>query len=366
MERLPKRTSLAQETAAILKEWIESGILQEVIPGELVLKKRLAVGRDTLRLALKLLENEKWITPPVKGQQRRILTDHISTRPGVARDQLPITFLSPDKVVHRITLMELEETQLRLATQGRELRFISPDIFQLQHPDRHLERLVTSNPSAAWILWIVSEQIQRWFDKQGIPAFLMGSPFPDVNLPFIVNDWEPAAFHAGLQLIRQGHREVAILEYKERFPGLVAEERGLARALTTATPQGRMTTFFDEGNPASVARSIEALFELKEQPTAVILTRASQVLTCFSWFSAHGIRVPGDISLISLANDSCFDDFFPSVAHYRSNTKILSRAIADRVLELIENGQVGKKSLRIPLEYVHGATIGSPPEQKSE
>lgn len=83
--------------------------------------------------------------------------------------------------------MELEETQLRLAKQGRELRFVSPDIFHMQHPDHHLERLVSSNPSAAWILWIVSEQIQRWFEKQGVPAFLMGSPFPEVNLPFIVN-----------------------------------------------------------------------------------------------------------------------------------------------------------------------------------
>jgi hypothetical protein len=36
---------------------------------------------------------------------------------------------------------EMEDTQIRLAEQGRSLRFIAPDIFHLKHPERHLERL---------------------------------------------------------------------------------------------------------------------------------------------------------------------------------------------------------------------------------
>src|SRR5690606_35422010 len=101
----------------------------------------------------------------------------------------------------------------------------------------------------------------------------------------------------------------AVFEYQERFPGLLAEERGLKRALVTATPEGQMNVFLDDGTPASVAQSLRMLFEMKDRPTALVLTRASQVLTCFSWFAAHSIRVPADISIISLANDSCFNDF---------------------------------------------------------
>ena len=37
MEHLPKRTSLVHETAATLKEWISTGMLSEVLPGELQL-----------------------------------------------------------------------------------------------------------------------------------------------------------------------------------------------------------------------------------------------------------------------------------------------------------------------------------------
>ena len=362
MEQLPKKTSLARETAAILKEWIRSGVLRDVVPGELELKKRLMVGRDTLRSALKVLEHEKWITRSSQGRQRKVTGHNPDDKPMVPGEVLPVSFLSPEKVVHRITLRELEETQVRLARKGRDLRFVSPDIFHLKGPEHHLERLVKASPSSAWILWLASEPIQRWFDRQGIPTLLMGSPFPGVGLPFIVNDWGPAAFHAGIQLVREGHRNVAILEYKERFPGLVAEEQGLVRALETAEPKGRMFAVLDDGTPASVALALESVFAQKEKPTALVLTRAAQVLTCFSWLVSRGIRVPADVSLLSLANDSCFDDFFPILSHYRSNTKLLSRSIGERVLELVETGRTTKKSLRIPLEYAPGLTIGPPPK----
>src|ERR1022692_1726045 len=47
MEHLPKRTSLVHATATTLKEWISTGMLSEVLPGELQLKGRLGgAGRE--------------------------------------------------------------------------------------------------------------------------------------------------------------------------------------------------------------------------------------------------------------------------------------------------------------------------------
>jgi DNA-binding LacI/PurR family transcriptional regulator len=126
-------------------------------------------------------------------------------------------------------------------------------------------------------LYITGEAIQRWFEQSGIPAFLYEFPFAGVNLPYVAPDWEAAAFHAGVQLARQGHRVIGILEYRERRPGLVAEERGLERALATAGGGGHLVVFKDDRTPASVARSLELAFGLKERPTALVLTRAPQL-----------------------------------------------------------------------------------------
>jgi DNA-binding LacI/PurR family transcriptional regulator len=274
---------------------------------------------------------------------------------------LPVTFLSPYPVVHRLTLLELEETRLRLEAQGRALHFVSPNIFHLKNPDRQLRTLVRDKASAAWLLYIAGESVQRWFADQGIPALVFGSPFPGIDLPYITDDWGATAYHAGLQLARQGHRCIGILEFYERFPGLVAEEQGLERALAGVNPPGRVLAFMDDRSPASVAQSLEQAFSLPERPTALVLSRAAQVLTCLSWLASRGLRVPDDISLVSLANDSWFEDLHPPIAHYRSDSKDLSRQIAQRVLELADGGLPSSKSLMTQREYVPGATIGPPP-----
>src|ERR1039457_949504 len=104
-------------------------MLSEVLPGELQLKNRLGVGRDTLRQALKLLVQEGWVEPALQGQQRRVQVKHLTPPKESDKDQLPVTFLSPHRIEHRVTLLEMEDTQMRLAEQGRKLRFLSPDIF---------------------------------------------------------------------------------------------------------------------------------------------------------------------------------------------------------------------------------------------
>ena len=164
-QQLPKRSNLPQETAEVLKKWIVQGMLADFLPGELVLKRRLQVGRETLRHALDLLTHEGWIAPAAHGRARQIfrLKPAAQTDASTPSELLPVTMLSPFPVEHRQTLLELEETQLRLTAMGRRLLFLSPDIFHLAKPDRHLERLVQNTPSAVFILNAVSDGVQRWF-----------------------------------------------------------------------------------------------------------------------------------------------------------------------------------------------------------
>jgi len=402
MEQLPKKSTLPRETVSVLKDWILRGVLAGSFPGEIRLKQRLCIGRDTLRIALNQLEEEGWIGPARKGKQRPVLmmpaqvastpaqvsstsaqvsstSAQVSSMPAQVSSMpaqvssasaqvssararpgqlLPVTLLSPFPIAHRQTLMEMEETQTRLAAQGRQLLFASPDIFHLAQPGRQLERLVQSMPSAAWLLFATSQSVQQWFAQSGQPAFLFELPFPGIELPFVGFDWAAAAFHAGVQLLRQGHRSLAILEYAERRPGLVADEEGLERALGTFPGQAQLLVFKDDLTPTGVARSLEKVFDLPNRPTALILTRTAQVLTCYSWLAARGIRIPKDISIISLPNDTWFSDLYPPLCHYAPDPNFVSRKIAERVMELVDNGRIAQESIRAPLNYFPGATIG--------
>ena len=362
MLSLPNRTSLVAETAETLKKWIAGGALNEIMPGEMPLKARLGVGRNTLRLALKMLEEEHWISNAGQGRQRRVAKLPLPGPPPASDRRLPVTFLSPFPTVDRIILLEMEELRMHLAEQGGEMRFIAPNIFHLKRPERHLKRLIGENPSAAWMLHFVTEAVQRWFEQQGIPAFIYGTPFPGVNLPYVVNDWESAAFHAGLQLARHGHRRLALLAFAEPIPGVLATERGLRRALATVRPEARLLVLRDSHSPQTVAQSLERAFRLEQRPTALVFCGSNHLLTCLSWLISKGMAVPGDVSLVCVPSDSWFQELYPPVCHYENNLHLFAHQVRKRVMELVENGRVIGPPVRVPLEYVAGATIGPAPE----
>ena len=359
MLRLPHRVSLAQETTATLKEWISGGVLGTVLPGEIQLKTRLGVGRETLRRSLRTLEHEGWISSGQQGKQRRLL---VNTAPSAgATQKLPVTFLSPQVLVDRMVLLELDDLQKRLAAQGRSLQFLASNAFHRARPDRQLELLVEKNPSSAWVLYFVGEKTQRWFERRGIPAFIYGTPAPDIALPFVVNDWGAAAFHAGVQLVRLGHKFVGMLRPKKPMPGTLLIIQGLERALGTIQPKGSLALFADD-SPQDVVRSLEMAFGASPRPTALIFTSSGGLLTCFSWMISKGIAAPRDISLISLPSDSWYADLNPPVCYYQSNSSLFAHLLGQRVMELVETGEVTAKSVRMRLEYQKGATIGPPPQ----
>jgi DNA-binding LacI/PurR family transcriptional regulator len=361
MIQLPKRNSLVHETASTLKQWIASGVLKDVLPGELDLKGRLRVGRDTLRLALQLLINDGWVEPSVQGRKRRV---HVQKLPGFkkkAAADLPVTFLSPYPIEQGQTMLEMEDSQKYLLEVGRDLQFVSPDIFHLKDPEHQLENLVQTHPSAAWVLSATSRPIQKWFAKRGLSALIHGWPYPDVNLPYVTKDWEPAGFHAGLQFIRHGHRNIGMFEYVERGVGAMLIEQGLRRAMKTTDNGAKLLMFKDERTPESIARAYEAAFKLKNRPTALVLTSSNHLLTSLSWLVSKGIRVPDDVSLVVLPNDTWYSEFYPPLCYYKPSTKFLSQAIAERLLELVEYGRIIRKQLAVPVEFVSGATIGPAP-----
>lgn len=362
MIQLPKRNSLVHETASTLKQWIAGGLIKDVLPGEMDLKERLRVGRDTLRLALQLLMAEGWVEPSSQGRKRRVHLQKLSDLKRRARAGLPVTVLSPYQFEQGQTLMELEDTQKQLAELGRTMQFVSPEVYHLKDPEHLLQNVVQTHPSAAWVLYASSRPVQTFFANHGLPTVIHGWPYPGINLPYVAKDWEPAGFHAGLQFIRHGHRHIGMFEYVERGVGAMMIEQGLRRAIDTAGNGAKLLMFKDERTPESIVRAYEAAFKLKERPTAMVLTSSNHLLTSFSWMVSRGIRVPADVSLIVLPNDTWYSEFYPPLCHYKPNTKAFSHGLADRVMELVEHGRAIRKPLAVPVEFSPGATIGPAPK----
>jgi LacI family transcriptional regulator len=355
--RRPGRPSVVCATATALKEWISAGDLEGMLPGELQLKTQLGVGRDTLRLALKMLVKEGWIAPALKGRRRQIQINPASPRNDAKPSVPDVVVLLPAAEFY--SSVEWRDTQKHLAEQGRTLKFITARMPRFRDPARQLGRIVRKYSPAVWILSSATEEVQRWFARHLVPTLLYGQPFPGVDLPFVTSDWETAAFEAGSQLALKGHQIIGLLESQKHCPGFLGRESGLKRALTADGRKAQFVVLRDGGSSPSVAHSLESVFRLKTRPTALILTRPSQLLTCYSWLASQGIRVPEDVSIISLASAKWFKDLHPCVCHYRPDFERLSSSLTQRILELATTRRTNLTSLKVPLEYVPGATVGS-------
>src|SRR5262249_33458307 len=158
-------------------------------------------------------------------------------------------------------------------------------------------------------------------------AFIYGTPAREIRLPFVVNDWESAAFHAGVQLIREGHSVIGMLQFEEPMPGSLLVARGLERALATAKPRGVLMAFPDDATPKGIAHSLEAAFAASPRPTSLVFNASNQVLTCLSWMVSRGLAAPRDVSLVSIPSDSWYHDLYPPLCYYQNNSNLFSHLV---------------------------------------
>ena len=355
--RQPQRHSLVVETAAVLRDEIASGAWAAALPGERRLAERLGVGRDTLRMALARLVDDGLIGAAAPGRRRRLRPDRpVSARASPSR---VIGLLSPVRLeeMPQQTLWEVDAIRDRLAGRGWTLAVRSPPLFHLRHPARALAALLQEMPAAAWILYQCHRDIQAWFQGSRQPCLIWGSPLAGIHIPFIDTDWEATACHAGGVLRRAGHQRVGLVMPDQHLAGLQAAEQGLRRAWSGG---GDAVTLIRESGRSSLVRALGATLGGAERPTALIVTRARQALTILGWLAAHGMCLPRDLSLISLADEGWFADVVPDITHYRVNLRELTQALSRKIGLLTQGSRIPRPARLLFPDFVPGASVGSP------
>lgn len=346
------------ETAAALRENLSLGRWGGPLPGERVLAAQLQVSRDTIRTALRRLEAEGHVAAADQGCRRRVPP---GGRAPTARERT-LAMLSPVRLAELPpqALLEVDAIRAHLARNGWRFEVLTPGIFRRARPGRQLAQLVQDAGAAAWLLYQCHEPIQHWFQGAKLPCLIWGSPLPGIELPHLDTDWEAAAFHAGGLLRRNGHRRVALLAPERILAGTHAAARGLQRAL--ASLDGANVTLVREaGGRGGLVRALEGLVRAKERATAVVASRASQAVTLLTWQAGAGLVVPRDLSLVSLADESWFNDLVPEVDRYRTDLRRLTSSLLRKISELTSGGRQMRSAPLLMPEYVPGNSVARLP-----
>lgn len=345
------RDPLAARIARHLCEQLHSGWWTDVLPAERVLALELGVARNSLRSALEMLTAEGWLWPAAPPARRRIR--RAGKRTPSARRIILFTPFQPEDLPGPV--LKLEDDLRRLLTDQRyRLVARSSPAFQQRDPSHTLARLRATETDAIWMLLQAPAPIHAWFHEQRETCLVIGECYPELPLPCVTEDIGALARHAGGLLYRLGHRTAALLHRNPPRAGHLSAETGLASRSGLRLHRAGHT-----GSVEGVVRALESLFGRATEPTAIVATEPGPALTALTWFARRGLRVPEDVSIISLFHDQALESVLPSIAHYRTAPDALPRRLVESVRHLADGRPPPRHRPLIPV-FIPGGSVGPP------
>lgn len=358
MNRRPRRTTLVEQAAEILRHDLASGRWGSHMPGEHALSKELEISRSTLRVALDLLRREGLVEPS-RGRRRRINHGVAQRGPSASKTVAFISSLPIHEQAGRSVVIA-GELRRHLHAAGFDLEWQVVPQANKRAGERRLRALVDQTHAAAWILSSCSIELQQWFERAGLPTLVQGSCHEGVNLPHIRIDGAAACRHAVGQLRARGHRRIALLLPRSPFAGATEIEASFRACCQQPAMRAQAQVRYHEPNVTGVEQAMAALMQSAARPTALIVMMPADTLSVYCYLLRHGFALPRDISLVSLLDDFYLARITPAISRYTSDNYPFARRMA-RLLAKIIARDARPRSISIFPDFIAGATIGPPP-----
>lgn len=351
MQRLPIRSSLAAQTADIVRASIAEGLWERWLPGEMELMQRLHVSRNTLRVALAQLEREGLLTGG-QGRRRQIVRRRKPLRKRAASTHVALLTTAP---IHRQPLsfvLWMDELREHLAGSGYTLDFHSPLAAWRRRPDTALEELATRVAPAAWILHHSTPEMQRWFGARALPCLIAGTRHDGVALPSVDMDHRAASRHAATRLLARGRRKLALLRTETALAGDAESVAGFHEGAGAAI----VREVVHNGTPPGVCAALSRA--LKVEPVDGLFSFfAEHTLSGLGWLVRSGARIPQDLSLICRDDEPFLAHAIPMPARYTINAAVFARKISRLVLEMLTSGSIRPREHLMMPEFIAGETL---------
>jgi DNA-binding LacI/PurR family transcriptional regulator len=344
--------SVSDQIVAHLRSEILSGKWRGLMPGRNELARLFDVGISSVEDALRQLETEGLLAAQGAGRQRRI----VENAQGARRRQLRIAILSYESSSLRGGIFS--EVAHELREVGHDAFFTNTSLLEMDMNVRRVAKLVKQTEADAWIVCSAPRQITEWFATLPMPAFALFGRRRGVRMASVGPDKSPALVEATRRLIGSGHRRIVMLcRPDRRRPAPGAPERAfLAELAAHGIEPGPYHLPDWEDGVDGFQTQLEMLFDVTP-PTALIVDELRLFVATQQLLLRKQLRVPEDVSLVSMESDPALEWCRPSVARVRWD----QAAVIRRVTAWANNVARGKEDRRETLtraQFINGETIG--------
>ncbi len=354
------RASVSDQVTVILREAVMKDVFGEFMPGEHQLAKQLAIGRISLRAAIKNLSADGLLIRR-KGCRTRV-THFVGT--NLTRDPPTLCIIRPysSKNITYGDPPVLGAMRELCTAKGIRLDEIYDVGLEVGAPKRQLRDFAYQQKNICWGLLSCSTAAQHWFAQSKLPAFSLGSTPTGLKLLSIDTDHYAVGWHAAGMMVKYGHQQIGLFLDRHPLPGDLSAHFGFLDYIAKSSNRTKIT-IIQVDNELSGFNYKFQLDKSHKRPTALFCNRLPLALRAMFDLLQTGVRMPQDISFVIGDSHSLIDLASLGITRYRRNHARLAKC-AVRIAEgLLHGHDVGLEPRRLISTFVLGNTLGAPPRR---
>lgn len=221
-------------------------------------------------------------------------------------------------------------------------------------------RFVNRTPADAWVVFVGSRPVLEWFARQPIPSFALLGRGTNVDMAGLTVSKTSAMSEILHRLAGLGHRRIVLMTPEERRkpePGAL-ERHYLSELESLGIQPGPYNLPDWKSEPKAFHARLESLFA-HTPPSAILFDVPVLFTGALLFFNRRGLRIPDDVSTVTLDNNPSFAWHDPKPTHLDTHPqKWVSKVM--RWVGNVARGKQDRRKTTVSAELVDGGTISLP------
>ena len=351
-----RQRSLIEQIADHLRLGFHSGHWCGQLPGVRELVGELGVSKDTVEAALRILETEGSLESRGPGRRKQIILSRDSKGKGRAL-RVGILLSEPLRQIN-LNSQELMLGLIRRIENAGHVCFAADrSMTELGYKLPRIARMAESAKADAWVAYSAPAEVLEWFVRRSLPVMAIGGGFLGLPVASTASVIDEAIRDSVRTLSELGHRRIVTISPDSwRLPSPSKTGKAFLTAMEECGhPPASYNLPAWEQTPAGLEKLLESLF-LITPPTALIFVDPASCVAALGFLGLKGIRVPGDVSIISMTSGPVFSLLPRSPAHFKWPVDEHIRRV-DRWVKSLAKGRTDLAQVTFPATFEPGETL---------